>query len=142
MIFHFFHFFRLAAAASRAFPTVEVGESEKIRKQTDSQKLKTDFLSKIKTKRLAASRKFHVAVCVAVCCSVCMILVSLFHNKRCSVLQCVAVCCSVLQCVAVCCSALSQFQCVLLCAVDLLQCVALLFLVGKSKIRALSTQYN
>jgi len=56
-----------------------------------------------------------------------------WHQMRCSVLQCVAVCCSVLQCVAVCCSVLpcvavccSVLQCVALCC-GVLQCVAVYF---------------
>jgi len=54
-------------------------------------------------------KKCSVLQCVAVCCSVldCLQCVAVW----CSVLQCVAVCCSVLQCVAVCCSVL---QCVFL----------------------------
>ena len=52
------------------------------------------------------------------------VLVLMYGEMGCSVLQCVAVCCSVLQCVAVCCSV---SQCVAVCVwgdVFLLQCVA------------------
>ena len=47
-------------------------------------------------------KKCSVLQCAAVCCSVLQ-----RAAVCCSVLQCVAVCCSVLQCVAVCCSGLS-----------------------------------
>ena len=59
-----------------------------------------------------------VLQCVAVCCSV-FVIVFWYITCHNSVLQCVAVCCSVLQCDAVCCSVL---QCVAVCC-SVWQCV-------------------
>ena len=68
------------------------------------------------------------------------VLVLMYGEMGCSVVQCVAVCCSMLQCVAVCCSVL---QCGAVCC-SALQCVAVCCSVCVSEVVIIpgKIQYN